>query len=742
MNRRFESRSSDDSDDSQMTAPTMNRSRNQLATAYGPGAFFTFEGGLGACISIPDQSTEPDIADISDATKTQILLRLREIWNSWFTRAHALDSPQRRIEAKQCIDEALLRSGLLTPLNGADLTFVNPIRMGYAPAPLTFVCNRCSRFVRYEKPDDILHPQKGLRSFKCQKPGSRHACQWRQLDVIFVHWSGEWMPATPGRWEWGDRQKSAWLSGESCPICKGFEVNLRSSSPRIGEWHFYCASATCGHKFGDEWRQNDKFITELYEDQAGRRNAERRMEPISYRASSAYYSQSDQFVLFEEKDQGLLALLEPQNSTALGYLIGTKYGFKSVGQSDDEMRDALLASGNKAEWESYETLLKLRVMVAQANDLAVVASVDAELTKLKDRWAKSDPPLIEQKVELPTRMASDILMRTEYSSRFDPYVLAVEHEALKRGKLSVAATDGRAPFVRFEHLDNDLSPKTIEEKLQQEAETAELKSRLGIAEIGLIREFNLCRFTHGFTRVSSAPTIEKHGMDMPVRLKLFEPLRNGRRPIYVVTQGNEAIYVQLDAVQVHRWLAAVGVTDLPDWRPSDEVSLGGRILETAEPFGRYFSRLKEDDASTYRYVYTLIHSMAHSFIKNISEVSGLDLGSMGEYLFPADLAFVVYRNGTTMDLGNLSSLWRNENNRFLRRFLEPSTYRCNSGSLCDAGGGACPDCIMIPETSCVAQNRLLSRAVARGGHAPREDRTHRGERVRGFLEVVNESPSR
>jgi hypothetical protein len=45
---------------------------------------------------------------------------------------------------------------------------------------------------------------------------------------------------------------------------------------------------------------------------------------------------------------------------------------------------------------------------------------------------------------------------------------------------------------------------------------------------------------------------------------------------------------------------------------------------------------------------------------------------------------------------------------------------------------------MIPETSCIAQNQLLSRAVLKGGPAPREDANHKGQRIRGFLEVVNE----
>jgi len=316
--------------------------------------------------------------------------------------------------------------------------------------------------------------------------------------------------------------------------------------------------------------------------------------------------------------------------------------------------------------------------------------------------------------------------------------LAVEHEALKRSKLSKTSQAGeRAHFVRFRRLDKDLAPKDPAVQAKQECKTADLMTRLGFAEFGLIRDFELCKFTHGYSRVFSVPVEEKRNQDIPVRLKLFEPLRNGRRPIYVVTQANEALYIQLDPAKVFEWLGAIGVRDLPDWTPESPVRFGGRLLERAEPFGRYFSLLQRADASTYRYVYTLLHTYAHQFMKSISEFSGLDVGSLGEYLFPADLAFVVYRNGTTMDLGNLSSLWRNEHNGFLTHLLRPATHNCNSGSLCDLNGGACPDCIMVPETSCVAQNRLLSRAVLQGGPAPREDLTHEDKRIPGSLEITN-----
>lgn len=727
-----------DDDDKTLSAPTMARSRGQLGSAYAPGAFFTFEGGLGACISIPDLSATVDDAPIQAATKSQIILRLQEIWQSWYVRASGVGSDERQIAPQQCLDEAILNGASVVPLGADRLAFLSPLRMGYAPAPLTFVCNKCSLFKRFQSAHDLARNMDQLRKNRCTAPQAQGPCQWRQIDVVFVHWSGEWMPVTPGRWEWDERNNTRRLYGEECNLCGGLDFKLNTDSPRIGKWHFYCANPTCGHKGSNEWRQNDRFTTEVFRNQANSRVSERRMEPISYRASSAYYAQSEQFVLFPESEHQLITLLEPQREAELAAFIGTLFRFGGAQLKPDEMRSALLEAGKTGEWESYETFSRMRESALSSGDSHIQTMMDNELKKLVIRWTTGAVPLLPLRAELPPAINVQLARRSDYTSRFDPFVLAVEHEALHRGKLSTPPDGGRAKFVRFNHLDNDLAPKGANAKALQEAETQNLMAKLGIADLGLIREFDLCRFTHGYTRVSATPTLNKRNQDMPVRLKLFEPLRNSKRPIYVVTQANEALYVRLRPEAVYNWLQAVGVSDLPSWSADSSVKLGGKLLEVAEPFGRYFSLLKEADASSYRYVYTLLHTYAHALMKNVAELSGLDLGSMGEYIFPLDLAFVVYRNGTTMDLGNLSSLWRNENNRFLRRFLEASTHRCNSGRLCDSAGGACPDCIMIPETSCVAQNQLLSRAVLKGGPPPREDATHKGQYIPGFLEVINE----
>jgi len=727
---------SDEEGAKELKAPTMTRSRSQLSSAYAPGAFFTFEGGLGACISISDQSANPDTANISEETKVQIVLRLREAWQSWFQRAYAINAAGRTIDPRQCIDGALLRGAMVDPLSSDRLEFVNPLHMGYTPVPLTFVCNTCGMFRSYDRPSEMAQDSGNFVPSKCPNPKKKGKCQWRQLDVVFVHWSGEWQAATPGMWEWSSRTSEAYLSGERCQNCESKDFLLKTESPRIGEWAFACAS--CGQTARPSWLQNDRFTTEIFKD-VSRPPRERRMEPISYRASSAFYAQWEQFVVFDANDQGLLSYLHEGNEAELGNFIATKYGFGGALPTPEEMRDILERGGQKSEWDTYASWQMIR---DKEKGSAVAQMADTEMRKLVRRWTDSEPPLIPVRSELPAALAALMTRRQEFGSRFDPFVLSVEHESLMRSKITRTTELGvRAPFVRFYRLDQDMAPKDVAKKTVQESKTLELMGKLAFAELGLIREFELCRFTHGYSRVSDLPVVKRHDIDMPVRLRLFNPLGNRKWPIYVVTQANEAIYVSLDPKAVYAWLSALHVPDLPDWDPSGNIALGGCLLETAEPFGRYFNLLTIGEATTYRYIYTLLHSYAHLLMKAVAEFSGLDLGSLGEYVFPADLSFVIYRNGVTMDLGNLSSLWRNENNRFLAHLLEPASHRCNSGSLCDARGGACPDCIMVPETSCIAGNHLLSRAVLRGGVAPREDLTNKGQRIPGFLEMVNSGSS-
>src|SRR5260370_11605440 len=59
---------------------SMKRSRAQLATVYAPGTFFTFEGGMGACMAQPAARVR---ADLSLMLKNQIVDSINERVRSW-----------------------------------------------------------------------------------------------------------------------------------------------------------------------------------------------------------------------------------------------------------------------------------------------------------------------------------------------------------------------------------------------------------------------------------------------------------------------------------------------------------------------------------------------------------------------------------------------------------------------------------------------------------------------------------
>jgi len=70
--------------------------------------------------------------------------------------------------------------------------------------------------------------------------------------------------------------------------------------------------------------------------------------------------------------------------------------------------------------------------------------------------------------------------------------------------------------------------------------------------------------------------------------------------------------------------------------------------------------------------------------------------------------------------------------------LNPSSLRCGSESVCNRRGGACPDCVLIPENACVTRNELLSRSALVGRGRPRFDAT--ATDLVGYFEIAASRP--
>ncbi len=62
----------------------MHRSRTQIATSHAPGALFTYEGGLGCCVSV---AVSTPYIPSSPSVSKQLFEHLNEFVESWFERA-------------------------------------------------------------------------------------------------------------------------------------------------------------------------------------------------------------------------------------------------------------------------------------------------------------------------------------------------------------------------------------------------------------------------------------------------------------------------------------------------------------------------------------------------------------------------------------------------------------------------------------------------------------------------------
>lgn len=730
----------------------MSRSRNQIAGSYAPESFFTFEGGLGACIAKSMSTRE---VELPSATKNQIYERLQELARSWYEIAlQCRDNEPKHppVVPAQCVDAAFLNIAKsdYQDLNADETVLLHPSSMGYVPAPLTFVCQSCNLVRTYGTVRELDKDLDVLKNpSRCPHPGkAQKRCDWRQLDLVFVHWSGRWERPMPHQWQFDSAKNEAVLRYARCSCgCEDVEL-VKSSTGQIGDWYFRCAK--CGSRISspEGWRQNDPdTLNWIGRNFTEDRRGEVRMQPTPYRASNTYYAQSDQFVDFKEGSTAKLIMLLPGRADELTDFIGRQFGFGATMPDEEEIKKRVLESSFASKWNDYDALGRSisdleKVLVAHPSlSVSLTPSIDQQKKARRDILDDLvDRGVIRQNVSLPAGLLENIHNRQRlFASRYDPFRLALEHQALLETKLDPdVRVGGKRAFVNFRDLDEDLSPSEATRKAELECETGAMLELLGIETMGLIREFDLCRFSFGYTRMKATPVLEdKHHKDMPIRLNLFPRVKYSERyrhPIYVVTQGNEAIYVRLKPALVHKWLASLNCPDM--FRLNPEEHIGAGILEVAQPMSRYLDKLpRSTQPNTYFYAYTLLHSYAHLLMRHIAEYSGLDLGSLGEYLFPADLAFVVYRNGTTMDLGNLSAMWRNSNVSLLRAMAQPRAAQCGSGTLCTHRGGSCPDCLMIPETACIAQNKLLSRCVLRntGGRPRFDERTNLT--FDGFLDV-------
>lgn len=445
------------------------------------------------------------------------------------------------------------------------------------------------------------------------------------------------------------------------------------------------------------------------------------MLPVSYRANSTFYPQRTSFIEFE--DGAVVDLMTQARSGELVGRLAKIHDIPFAEPSEDNVRAKVQADPvRRGEWDDYLSYLSMARRNEEGNRPDRARAQRDEANQLREGWF-ADGIVDRGRLGSPAVLQA-VAARQDWTRRYDPIRLTVQHDAFIREHIDEAmvrhaAVDVMDPDITLTEVAND-----PERKARYQATTGNLLAHLGVERLVIVRGLPICEFSFGYTRVSSTPIYKREhqgiGVDMPVRLKAFDqlPIQGTKRPIYVMQQRNEALYFKLDEARVIRWLKANMVDDVPD------DGIGRAYLERYQDFGPFLEVFKDrEGGGSYprtlpAYVYLLLHTLSHQMMHSLADTSGVDRDGIGEHIFPADLAFVIYRKGMTPDLGNISAMWRNHAEEFLRRAIDPRTLRCGSGSLCDVRGGACPACVMVSEVSCIASNLLLSRAVLRGGTGP------------------------
>jgi hypothetical protein len=503
---------------------------------------------------------------------------------------------------------------------------------------------------------------------------------------------------------------------KKCQNCAHEEFQLvTKGSQFFSDWRFQCVQCLATKEVVQSDRETLELLKPRMDAGDGNEPKEWNMLPVSYRASSVFYPQTDSFILF--RDTEVTTLLTAARRLDLLSRLMELFNFPGTPLTHDEVLRQLAENGRTDEAKTYQELLNIFKAVPLDE---MRHTMERELANRRAVFEKNG--LISKQRQHSQALAAQVENNQQWARRYNPIRLALEHASFRSEVVDRQGTAPNLPAISVlnpEVCDID-SADTAERNSYQSTVQHHLH-QLGLDEVVLLRGLDICEFSFGYTRVSSNPCTKIKEREMPVRLRAFEYVEKKKRPIYLLEQKNEGFYVKLNEERVTEWLSKNGLGGfLP---PRDAMRLGGLLIENYIDFGRFLESYREratprTPRSIPNYVFLLLHTMAHHFAHAIVEYSGLDYGSIGEYLFPADLAFLVYRRGMTPDLGNLSAMWRNHGLTVLEQLLTDRALKCDGGSLCDQRGGACPACIMAPEVACIAGNNLLSRAALAGGTPP------------------------
>lgn len=213
---------------------------------------------------------------------------------------------------------------------------------------------------------------------------------------------------------------------------------------------------------------------------------------------------------------------------------------------------------------------------------------------------------------------------------------------------------------------------------------------------------------YGYTRKDRTDGVRLHGF----------PQEMEKKNVYATRLETEGVLFELDRSRVIDWLKVNNLVDENDL-PVDVSESGLKtwfLNNVQKKLITTFNDISVTDGYSQitKHIYTLIHSISHALIAEVSEICGLDKGSLSEYIMPNIPAVFVYcSNSQGFRMGALSSAFQTQFDRWLNHAKKRSK-KCIFDPVCITKEKACAGCLFLNEVSCQHFNKDLDRSYLCG----------------------------
>lgn len=233
---------------------------------------------------------------------------------------------------------------------------------------------------------------------------------------------------------------------------------------------------------------------------------------------------------------------------------------------------------------------------------------------------------------------------------------------------------------------------------------------LGLHNVTLVENLPITYAAFGYSRISRLPnqaSLKNLPMDSDDKY---------RYPVYTDTTKTEALHFKLDLRMVLTWLKVNDIIAENTEQLSEEEVKAWFVnhMQEIDLFGEIVNKETPNGIIT-EYLFTLLHSFAHLVLRQCTMLSGFDLNTLSEYLFPKTMSFLIYvNNRSSFIIGGLFTVFEQSLHNLLYKVKDDGDY-CIYDPVCKDEKGACHACMHIAEFSCSTFNSNLDRNYLYGG---------------------------